>query len=248
MERLDGGRSNIYSDGKKVSRPLNEWSVHVHDFLLYLYKHGFTQVPYPLGIADGHEMVSYIEGDVYNGDLSDDAKSDETLIAFAKFIRKYHDIGSEYVKSLKGDESWMLSIKSQVQTMCHGDLAPYNTVLDRKNIIGLIDFDTLHPGSRLWDISYALYRWVPLMDESNPENFGSRLDKQRRLELFLEAYGSDVLDEDDIFKTVISRLEYLISFMIKKAEEGDETFVNHEEQGHLKTYKDDIHYIKLNWL
>ena len=57
--------------------------------------------------------------------------------------------------------------------MCHGDFAPYNVVLKGEQAVGIIDFDTCHPGSRLWDISYALYRWSPFMHLKNPDRLGS---------------------------------------------------------------------------
>jgi len=28
--------------------------------------------------------------------------------------------------------------------------------------VALIDFDTAHPGPRIWDVAYAAYRFVPL--------------------------------------------------------------------------------------
>jgi thiamine kinase-like enzyme len=117
-----------------------------------------------------------------------------------------------------------------------------------KRRIGLIDFDTLHPGSRLWDISYALYRWVPLMSERNSENYGRHVDKSRRVEKFLSAYGKDVIDEEKIFAWIIKRLQYLVEFMKQEALNGDETFKQHIEEGHLQIYIDDIEYIKKNWL
>ena len=247
-ERLDGGRDDIIRDKDVVYRPAHEWSIYAHEFLKYLYECGFEQVPFPKGfILDQREILTFVDGEVFNEELPQAVKSDTVLIEFAKLIRRYHDLGAEYVERLTGDENWMLPIQTEIETMCHGDLAPYNTAILESSIVGLIDFDTLHPGSRLWDISYALYRWIPLMSEDNPESFGSELDKSRRIEKFIEAYGTDIVDWDNVFNCVIGRLEFLVDFMKQEAVNGDETFEQHIEDGHIKGYIEDIKYIKKNW-
>ena len=181
---------------------------------------------------------------MFNDNLPDQVRSDEVLVAFAGFIRQFHDLGASYVKNLKGNEPWMLESPSNAETMCHGDLAPYNTVFRGKDIVGLIDFDTLHPGSRLWDLSYAIYRWIPLMSDDNPESFGHKDDKIRRLDLFVQSYGQDQIDRDEILPWVIRRLEYLIDFMTREATNGNEVFKTHIEAGHLDQYLTDISYIR----
>lgn len=248
-DRLDGGRDNIFRDQNIVFRPSHEWTTNVHDFLRFLHNRGLSKVPYPHGIDnDGQEMVSFVEGDVFNKMLPREVRSDETLKSFAAFIRIFHDLGAEYIQHLKGTENWMLSVQTDVETMCHGDLAPYNNVLQGSSVVGLIDFDTLHPGSRMWDIGYALYRWIPLMSDKNPENFGSHIDKARRIELFLNAYGMDSVAREELFDMIIRRLEYLVFFMKQKADQGDSNFRQNILDGHLKSYLDDIEYIREEWL
>lgn len=248
-ERLNGGRDNIIKKDGILYRPSNEWSVYVQEFLKFLHKHGFDTVPYPLGFTkDGQEMLTFIEGDVFNNELPTEVKSIDALISFAKYIRKFHDLGANYIERLSGEEKWMLPIGTKVETMCHGDLAPYNTVMKGGKVMGLIDFDTLHPGSRLWDISYALYRWIPLMADENPENFGTLLDKENRIKHFMAAYGGESLGNGDLFMWVIRRLEYLISFMHQEAASGNETFKGHIEAGHVIGYRKDIEYIRKYWL
>ena len=248
-EFLKGGRGNIYRNKNIVYRPAEKWSKDIHEFLKYLHDNGFDQVPYPYGIdINNQEKVSYIEGDVYNDILPKEIRSDETLISFCRLIKSFHDLGEEYVKLLTGNEKWMLPICTPIQTMCHGDLAPYNIVMKDNEAVGIIDFDTLHPGSRMWDIAYSLYRWIPLMSPDNPENFGSEDDKLRRLKLFIETYGLRVNDDKELFDSVIRRLEYLIDYMVGEAEKGNVVFKKHIESGHLTQYYQDLEYVKKNWI
>ena len=51
-----------------------------------------------------------------------------------------------------------------------------------------------------------------------------------------------------LLETVIERLEYLISFMEQEAKNGNTTFIQHIEAGHLDQYRRDLDYIELNWV
>lgn len=247
-EFLYGGREDIYREDKIVFRPQEEWTKSVHSFLSYLHNKGFDKVPYPYGITeDRKEKVSFLEGDIYNSLSTYEVQSDETLISFCNLIKEFHNIGEEYIKQLTGSEKWMLPTCTPVETMCHGDLAPYNTVMIDNKAVGIIDFDTLHPGSKMWDIGYSLYRWVPLMSPDNPENFGNEKDKVRRFNLFLSTYGIEDSYSDETVNWVIRRLNYLISFMEKEARGGNTVFQQNIEDGHLKQYYRDVQYIKLQW-
>jgi hypothetical protein len=244
---LEGGRENtIYKYQDCVYRPSGEWSKHVHAFLIYLHEKGFNKVPYPYGIdQDGNERLSYVDGIIYNGLLPENVMSDQALKAVALIMKGYHDLGAEYIQKLGGDEKWMLPKREPVETMCHGDFAPYNIAMDNKKVHGIIDFDTLHPGPRIWDIAYALYRWIPLMSPSNPENFGTKEDKLRRLKLFELSYGTEYFIGYDMIVWISDRLEFLINYMKSEAKKGNPTFIKHIEEGHLDQYLVDLEYIKV---
>jgi hypothetical protein len=245
---LDGGREDIYRECNCVFRPAEAWTEHVHSYLKYLHSEGFIKVPFPFEIDNnGIEKISYVEGNVYNDLLPEEVKSDEALISFCKLVKRFHEIGEKYIELLTSKEQWMLPVRTPIETMCHGDLAPYNIVMEGKKAIGIIDFDSLHPGPRLWDIAYSLYRWIPLMSPDNLENFGSEDDKKRRLNLFITTYGLNDNNNKEIIKYVIDRLEYLVSFMEYEAKNGNKTFIQDIEEGHLGLYRKDIDYIELNW-
>jgi hypothetical protein len=65
--------------------------------------------------------------------------------------------------------------------MCHGDAAQYNTVVKDGVAVGFIDFDAAHPGPRVWDVVYAVYRFAPLQGPDNPESFGTPREQGRRV-------------------------------------------------------------------
>lgn len=240
-EKLSGGRTGIYRDKDKVYRPSNIWTENVHKFLKFLHEEGFDKVPYPYGIdEDGTEKLSFVEGIVHNDLLPEEAKSDEGLISVAELLNEYHKLGNKYLKNLTGEEKWMLQVREPIETMCHGDFAPYNITMNGETAVGVIDFDTLHPGPILWDIAYTLYRWIPFMDDGDEENFGSKEEKFRRLEVFKKAYGISEVNNNEIMNWMIKRLEYLIEFMTTQAEKGNVTFKEHIDNGDLKFYQKDL--------
>lgn len=150
-EELTGGREGkIRKDNDKVIRPSNPWTPHVHAFLRYLKGQGMENIPTPYGLTEsGEEIVSFVEGIVYNEELPASILTDEILVEVAQLLRRYHDLGAAYMAKLSGDEVWMLPARTPAEVMCHGDFAPYNITFTDGHVHGIIDFDTLHPGSRL---------------------------------------------------------------------------------------------------
>ncbi len=247
-ELLHGGREGKIKKKKdKVLRPANLWTPYVHAFLTYMHENGFSCIPKPYGITeDGTEMVSYVEGVVYHDSLPEEIMTDEVLIEVAGLLRRYHDIGAGYVLKLEGNEPWMLEKRSPAEVMCHGDFAPYNLTFADGHVQGMIDFDTLHPGPRLWDIAYAVYRWVPFVSPQNPDYRGDLEHQLQRVRLFAEAYGLDEKQREQLPDMMIERLQALVTYMKREAEAGNRDVLQNIADGHMKMYLDDMQYIKDN--
>ena len=138
----------------------------------------------------------------------------------------------------------MLAPKEHFEVICHGDFAPYNVCLNDWLATGIIDFDTIHPGPRLWDISYAIYRWVPLTSPLNPDNVFELNEQIYRARVFLDIYGASVDERKELIITLIARLKALISYMTAHASDNEVNFGNDIENGHLKVYQNDIEYLR----
>lgn len=245
-EILHGGREGkISKNENKVIRPGNEWTLHVQSFLSFMHDNGFCNIPKPYGInEDGMEVVSFVDGVVYNDSLPKEILTDEVLVEVARLLRRYHDIGAGYAQQLAGDEVWMLPKHSPIEVMCHGDFAPYNVTFVDGHVHGIIDFDTLHPGSRIWDIAYAVYRWIPFVSPKNPDYRYSLNEQIRRLKLFVDTY--DLKDEErkQLPDKIVERIGSLVTFMRNEATSGNEDVQKNIDEGHVKLYLDDIQYIE----
>jgi hypothetical protein len=245
FENLDGGREGkIKRSGEKVIRPASVWSSDVHTFLEFLIGKGFEFVPKPYGFTENNEeILSYVPGTAYNYPLPEIFMNDEMIIGAAKLLKRYHDIGSDYINELRGDEKWMLPEVKPAEVMCHGDFAPYNVTLIDGKPMGIIDFDTLHPGPALWDIAYAVYRWVPFTSPDNPDHYDDTPEQIRKMNVFLDSYGATEKQRQELPAMMVKRLTALVEFMTAEADDGNEDFTRNLEAGHVNIYTNDINYI-----
>ena len=242
---LTGGREGKIALNKgRIVRPANPWTKDVHAFLRFLKQKGFENVPVPYGVnGDGKEEVSFVEGVVYNDCLPDVVLREDNLLAAARLLRRYHDAGAEYAATLAGGETWMLPGQTPAEVMCHGDFAPYNVTFVDGRVSGMIDFDTLHPGPRVWDIAYGVYRWVPFVSPGNPD-FRYEVGEQiRRMKAFADAYGMTAEQRGALPGMMIRRLETLIAYMRQQTAQGNEDVARNVEDGHLRLYLEDVAYL-----
>lgn len=267
-----GNMSEVYRDGDIVYRDIKPQSKTISRLLLHLEKKGIQFTPRFLGTKDvNQEMLSYVEGETieHYPTQSDIQSKMMTVQLAAKMLREYHDATLDFER--RDEDIWFLSYEGNLkkEVICHNDFAPYNVAFKHHKPIGLIDFDTACPAPRIWDIAYAVYRFVPLSMEVYDPNtnkyrkYDKTLDSsERRLLLrnFLEAYasgiqdvkgvtgveGKAVLDVLEVLQNVIMRLEALVKLFDEECSKGNLVFIKMKEEGHQQLYIDEIAFIKEN--
>lgn len=236
-EALAGGNMNaVVRVGDTVHRTAGPWTPEVHRLLALLRQKGIAEAPAPLGFdAQGREVLSFLPGLVGHEPLPE-LRTDAVLVDAARLLRRIHDATAD-VAAAWSEGPWQAPTRQPVEVICHGDFAPYNCVFDRGRLVGVIDFDYAHPGSRAWDMAYALYRFVPLMHPSNPDSFGAAAEQGRRARLFCDAYGLE--DRSQIVPALHARVAYMAEFLIEGAARGDERIKANIDTGHLRIYLTD---------
>ncbi len=231
---VDGNSNQVIRQGNTVLRHMGTWSPFVHQLLAYLTANQFTESPVFLGQSEGRERLSFIEGEVGNYPLKPYMQSDAVLIEAAKLLRRFHDLTQNF--SLSAEAEFQLPVSGVHEVICHNDFAPYNCVFKEGHLAGIIDFDTAAPGTRLWDIAYAVYRFAPLANDQHCLDCGWQPipDRARRLRLFCDSYG--LAKRADLILTVKARLEGLIEYMTRTASNVE----------HLPIYEQDLRYIEAN--
>ncbi len=171
---LMGGRitAGVVRIGNTVRRPVRQDRAVQHDLLKHLEAKGFEGSPRFLGIDEkNREVLSFLPGSV-PADLGH--FSDEQLRGAADLLRRFHDATADFPAV----------IADSGEVMCHNDWGPPNCVFVDDMPGGLIDFDTIAPGLRLWDLGYSAFAWL---DIGNDDYSGK--EQIRRMKVFLDGYG-----------------------------------------------------------
>ena len=241
-EPLAGGNmSAVVRAGGTVRRTAGPWTPQVQRLLAHLRREGIEEAPEPLGYDQrGREVLSYIPGVVGHEPLPE-LRADGVLVAAARLLRRIHDASADVALAWE-KEVWQAPTREPVEVICHGDFAPYNCVFDGSKLVGVIDFDHAHPGSRAWDLAYAIYRFAPLMHPSNPDGYGTIDEQARRARLFCDAYGLG--DRAQIVPTILLRVAYMAEFLRQGAANGDERILANIAAGHLRVYQTDYAYLE----
>lgn len=238
---LVGGNSGVVvRHGGTVRRPAGPWTPQVQRLMETLRQRGLTFVPRPLGLDDrGREVVEFVDGDVGVYPMPAWVWSDELLVDVAQALRQLHDVTAELALPRTG---WRRAAVEPVQVVCHGDVAPFNTVCRDGRLAALIDWDYAVPAPRAWDLGYAAYRWVSLTAAGHPDgNQLSAADRDRRLKLFCDTYG-DVLPVD-VVRWAVTYLEDHVRLSRSSAAAGDPVFVATVAAGHADLYEADARWL-----
>jgi thiamine kinase-like enzyme len=168
---------------------------------------------------------------------------DRLLVDIAGLLRRLHDVSATMEHRLTG---WRREAVSPAEVLCHSDAAPYNAVCRDGRIIALIDWDYAVPAPRGWDLGYAAYRWVTLTAEGHPGGRNqTHFERDRRLDLFCQAYGG--VDPDEVVRWAMVRLRDLAQLIRDGAAKGDPVFVANLADGHANLYEADAEWLSTTY-
>lgn len=220
-EALAGGNvTKVVKIGSTVRRSAGPWTPTIQRLLAHVRAKGLLWVPEPLGLdAEGREVLSFIPGDVPH-DMPEWIRTEQVLTDVARALREWHEATADFSAP---DAIWGLSPTSPREVICHNDFAPYNCVFSGGRFIGAIDFDVCSPGSRIWDLAYTAYRFVPLMPGPDADKAipGDRSPFElavmhERLKSFLAGYeaGGDAarFGSAELIRATIDRLHAIAAW------------------------------------
>jgi Ser/Thr protein kinase RdoA (MazF antagonist) len=200
---LHGGRvtAGVVRVGDTVRRPIKGDRTLQHALLTHLEQKGFVGTPRFLGVdALGREILSLLPGEVPR-ELGHYV--DTQLAAAAGLLRRFHNATTDFP----------LVRESDAEVMCHNDWGPCNTVFRGDTPVGIIDFDTIAPGLRLWDLGYAMWLWL---DIGNACYVAA--EQVRRMSMFVAGYGDPRLSVDRVVPFVLARQATLAAWARARAQ------------------------------
>jgi hypothetical protein len=200
-ETLTGGRmtSGILRRGDQLLRPTGPWSAAVHEYLRYLEAAGFEGSPRLIGIEDGYEVLSYLEGEVPSDPdwepgrgnrLPPYARTDQALCRTAQLLRRLHRVSLDFEPAVTCYRFHPHPPRAG-EVISHGDLGPWNTVYRDGLPVAFIDWDSAQPADPLTDLAGAAWAFVPLAPAGQlaESGFAPLPDLPARLRMFVDAYG-----------------------------------------------------------
>lgn len=239
---VGGNMSSVYQQGDTVVRKMGHWSPTIHRLLQHLEQKGFTDCPKFLGVTgEKEEILTFVPGaclEDYPLNISD-AKHLKGVALLAKKMRQFHDATASF--PIREDDEWLLTYQGNLMkdVICHNDIAPYNVTFEDGLPKGFIDFDTCAPAPRIWDIVYALYRFVPFTKNNSKMSMSHKF---ACVETFFQNYGMPI--PDDLFIMMAQRLMALADFIKQEADAGNEIFVKMLIEGHDDFYINEANDIK----
>lgn len=237
---LTGGNmsSGVVRVADTVRRPVGPWTPAVHALLAHLHEAGFDGAPRPLGIDElGREVLSFIPGPpAWPGQfhlLDDDAQ----LHRAARLVRDFHDAVATFTPP--SDARWQVLMPADGdEIIAHHDLAPWNLVIGDRQW-AFIDWDTAAPGTRLWDLAYAMHGFAPLSANLAYQ----RADAGRRMRLIADAYGLTEQQRHDIIPLLARRTQAMHAFLVGQAAQGNQPWARLWQEGHGDAWQADTDYI-----
>lgn len=241
--------TDSFERGRFASATLIEGAVHrtagpaassVHRLLQHFERSGTSLTPRFLGWAEnGKEVLSYLPGDTGYPPYSEEVRSNDALITLGRSIRQLHDISTRF--DVRPDDRWHgMESTSPTQSECigHGDLTPWNVVFRGEEVVGIIDWDTARPMSRVWDLAYAAYHFVPLHPLRDLSDWGweKQPDISARLGMLLEAYGMNI-SREELISTAVIRLLSMAQYIDTQIAAENPFFAVHAEEKHSVGYR-----------
>jgi Phosphotransferase enzyme family len=238
---LPGGNvsTGVVRAGHTVRRPAGPHTQAVHALLAHLHATGFEGAPRPLGIDEGgREVLSFIPGTVPWPDRFDLLEPGQWLARAATLILAFHDAVAGFVPP--ADARWQVLIpaEGEPEIIAHHDLAPWNLVVGPR--WAFIDWDLAAPGTRLWDVAYAVHGFVPL--SASPR--WQRGDAGTRVRVFADAYGLDERQRRELVPMLARRARAMYDFLARQAGAGAQPWAAMWDNGHGDAWRADADYIQ----
>jgi len=225
--------------GDTARRPAGPWTPAVHALLNHLHGAGFRGAPRPLGIDEqGREVLTFIPGTVAWPDRFAMLGPAGRLADVARLVRDFHDAVREFTPP--PDARWQVLIPAEgSEIIAHHDLAPWNLVVGDEGGCAFIDWDSAAPGSRLWDMAYAVHGFIPL----SADPAWQRSDAAARLRVFADAYGLDEAARHDLVPMLSRRARSMHDFLRAQAA-GSQPWASLWAAGHGDAWRSDAGYIR----
>jgi Ser/Thr protein kinase RdoA (MazF antagonist) len=240
---LAGGNvsDGVVRVGDTVRRPAGPWTPAVHALLAHLHEVGFRAAPRPLGLDErGREVLEFVPGATVWPDRFGEVGPRDRLARVGRMIREFHDAVVDFTPP--PDAAWHVAIPPEDdgrgEIIAHHDLAPWNLVTEG-DAWKFIDWDGAGPGSRLWDLAYAVKSFVPLWADPAWQ----RPDAAARVRVLADAYGLDEEQRRGLAPMLARRSRAMYDLLAAGHATGRQPWARLWAEGHGDIWRRDTEYV-----
>jgi Ser/Thr protein kinase RdoA (MazF antagonist) len=235
---LDGGNTSgpVVRIGGTVRKSAGPWTPAVDALLSHLHDRGFTGAPRPLGRDEqGRQILEYVPGQMA---IDLPPLDIEGLHRVGRLIRELHDACETFDPPPQA--RWnVLFPPDRRDLMCHYDLAPWNLVI-AEGRWAFIDWDGAGPGSRLWDLAYAMTGFVPLHGTGDPAADAPRL------RAIADGYALTATQREELPPLIARRTRAMFNLLRDSADTGEQPWARLYTEGHADYWGPAADYIDRN--
>ncbi len=232
-EAIAGKVTEFVRVGGEVLRPVTASTESMRQLLAHLEECGFQGAPRVVGSEpDGAVRLTWIEGWV-----PDEAEGwklgSEELESVGKLLRQYHDSVRGFAPEAGFEEGPQAVAESDI--VCHGDIAPRNTVFDDGQAVAFIDWDGIWVAPALWDLGHALWQFAPICGEDDPwlKPWPSSPDRGARITALVRGYRLEQSQVEHMPEMVCEVIAGCHRSVARKAAAGIPAFIRMEREGIL---------------
>jgi hypothetical protein len=235
-EILPGGNvaARVVRVGQTVRKPAGPQTPAVEAFLAHLNAAGLSMVPRTLGRdPSGRHVIEFIPGPLAHSLAPLDAPG---LHRVGAMIRDLHDASASFRPP--DGARWATAIPPDREDLvCHHDLAPWNMIMDGDRWV-FIDWDAAGPGSRLWDLAYAIKGFVPLEAGGDPAADGLRV------RALTDGYRLGRVQRQELVPLLGVRTRAMHELLRNAATTGEQPWARLYAQGHGEYWGQSASYVE----
>jgi Ser/Thr protein kinase RdoA (MazF antagonist) len=234
---LDGGNASgpVVRAGGTVRKLAGPHTAGVEAFLTHLQAAGFAAAPRTLGRdGQGRHMLEYVPGQLAN---DRPPMGTDDLHRLGALIRELHDTSETFEPP--PDAAWASLIPpDRCDLICHHDLAPWNLVVDGDRWV-FIDWDGAAPGSRLWDLAYAVNGFALHAER----NLAADVP---RLQAMADGYRLDDRQRRELPSLIGARTRAMSDLLRRSAATGEQPWARLCAEGHGEAWNSAARYTERN--
>ena len=232
-EVIAGRVTEFVRVGDTVRRPATANTEAMRQLLVHLERSGFAGAPRVVGAEpDGGVVLTWIDGWVPTD--TEGWKLDEgALASVGRLLREYHTRVEGFAPHAGFEEGPQALAEGRI--VCHGDIAPRNTVFREGNAVAFIDWDGIWVSEPLWDLGHAIWQFTPICDDDDPwiDEWPETPDRTARVAALAGGYRLAPSDGPRLAEMVVEVIAGCRRSVANKAAAGMPAFVRLRDEGVL---------------